>query len=343
MTMTYRQVRDFMLLLLWGFFVLKLAACNQLSSYLHPTLQPYTITAGVLLLIMAAFILRSILKRKGVHGHSCCLGHVHEETALEEHSHADHDHGDHVHDQTDEGHFHGEQSHEHDHTHGEADHHGCSHHDHSHEEEVHHDHENHDHEKSGMGFPSFASLLFKTLLLLLPLAMICFSHASQYSLTTIQNRGVVQDISNLPAAKASSEPVPAAASAAGDDSGQETTTNGIMPAQVIDLLYAVQMPSYREDFEGKQVEMVGQFVPLTTGNPKGDRFQMIRLFITCCAADAKPVGVTVQYDKPLKVAEMGWLKITGTPTFPMEGGRRTAVLIASKVEECPAPAEPFVY
>jgi uncharacterized membrane protein YcgQ (UPF0703/DUF1980 family) len=116
-----------------------------------------------------------------------------------------------------------------------------------------------------------------------------------------------------------------------------------MTAQVIDLLYAVQMPSYREDFEGKPIQMIGQFVPLTTGNPKGDRFQLIRLFITCCAADAKPVGVTVQYDKPLKASEMGWVKVLGTATFPLEGGRRTAVLVASQVDSCPAPDEPFVY
>jgi uncharacterized repeat protein (TIGR03943 family) len=116
-----------------------------------------------------------------------------------------------------------------------------------------------------------------------------------------------------------------------------------MPIQVIDLLYAIQMPSYRSEFEGKQVELTGQFVPLTTGNPKGDRFQAIRMFITCCAADAKPVGVTIQYPKPLNLSEMSWVKITGKPTFPMEGGRRTAILEATKVEECPAPAEPFVY
>jgi uncharacterized membrane protein YcgQ (UPF0703/DUF1980 family) len=103
------------------------------------------------------------------------------------------------------------------------------------------------------------------------------------------------------------------------------------------------MPSYREDFENKPIELTGQFVPLTAGNPKGDRFQAIRLFITCCAADAKPVGVTVQYPKTLKIPEMGWIRVTGISTFPMEGGRRTAVLMATKVEECPAPEEPFVY
>lgn len=116
-----------------------------------------------------------------------------------------------------------------------------------------------------------------------------------------------------------------------------------MPLQIIDMLYAIQMPSYREEFEGKEVEMIGQYVPMATGNPKGDRFQAVRMFITCCAADAKPVGVIVHYPQRLTMPEMGWVKITGKPTFPMEEGRRTAILEATKVEPCPAPSEPFVY
>ena len=196
-------------------------------------------------------------------------------------------------------------------------------------------------------------LLFKTLLLLLPLGIIVSGQGTKFSITTVQNRGIVANLDKLPAAKISStpRPSPAPVSSSSSDSSTaadstalpKTSNSGAMQIQVIDLLYAVQMPSYREEFEGKPVELIGQFVPLTTGNPKGDRFQAIRLFITCCAADAKPVGVTVQYDKPLKVSEMGWVKITGTPTFPLEGGHRTAVLVASKVEECPAPDEPFVY
>ena len=109
------------------------------------------------------------------------------------------------------------------------------------------------------------------------------------------------------------------------------------------MLYAIQMPSYREEFEGKEVEMVGQFVPMSTGNPKGDRFQVIRMFITCCAADAKPMGVTVHGDTLPHVAEMQWVRVTGKPTFPMEGGKRTAILEATKVEPCEAPSDPFVY
>ena len=203
------------------------------------------------------------------------------------------------------------------------------------------------------------AMIFKTILLLLPLTIIISGNATAYSITTIQNRGVVDNINKLPSAKAGAAAAASAApsvkstpsvtssvtTVATNDatSSAPASSGGPMPLQVIDMLYAVQMPSYRGEFEGKEVELIGQYIPMTTGNPNGDRFQAIRMFITCCAADAKPVGVTVQYPKPLKVSEMGWVKITGKPTFPMEGGRRTAVLNATKVEECPAPSEPFVY
>ena len=184
--------------------------------------------------------------------------------------------------------------------------------------------------------------LIQTALLVLPLTLPFFGQGGHFTMTTVLNRGVAGDLESLPAARpAAATPVAVPVPETGLDA--RDTPSGPMRAQIIDLLDAVQMPSYREDFENKLIELTGQFVPLTAGNPKGDRFQAIRLFITCCAADAKPVGVTVQYPKTLKIPEMGWIRVTGIPTFPMEGGRRTAVLMATKVEECPAPEEPFVY
>jgi len=295
------------MLLLWGVFVLWLFFAGQLSTYLHPSLQPYTSASGVIFLLLAFFGFRSLFTRPLSHEH---------------HEH----HGHHECCGNHQGHDHAEQAKEHQH-YGTVD---------------------------GMG-----AMLFKTILLLLPLAIIVSGKATAYSITTIQNRGVVDNINKLPSAKAGAAAAASAASSAKSTasvipSAITVTTNnaatsapaafgGPMPLQVIDMLYAVQMPSYREEFEGKEVELIGQYIPMTTGNPKGDRFQAIRMFITCCAADAKPVGVSVQYPKPLKVSEMGWVKITGKPSFPMEGGRRTAVIEATKVEECPAPSEPFVY
>jgi uncharacterized repeat protein (TIGR03943 family) len=283
-----KGIRDALILLLWGVFVLCIAGAGQLSTYLHPSLQRFTIAGGVMLLILAFFELRGILIRSKASG-----------------SHHDH-------------------AHEHGH---------CCHHDHAHESEGY----SHGEEPVSVG-----AFLFKTVILLIPLLVTLLGQGTHFSMSTVQNRGVVDNLDKLPAAKASqaSQISSATTDKIPDNS---SAASGAMPIQVIDLLYAVQMPSYRSEFEGKEVELTGQYIPLTTGNPKGDRFQAIRMFITCCAADAKPVGVTIQYPKPLNVSEMAWVKITGKPTFPMEGGRRTAILEATEVKECPAPAEPFVY
>jgi len=296
-----KRLRDSLMLALWGGFVLWLSFTGQLSTYLHPSLQPYTTAAGVILLVLAAFAVRALLVTPRMH-HECCHGH---------HDHADHPHdgqaGDPAHAGHDAGHLHGE-------------------------------------DESG-----WLVLLFKTLLLLLPLGIILCGQGTKFTMTTVQNRGVVDDLLRLPSAKVSAASAAATASSTASVASTSTpqgASSGAMPVQIIDMLYAVQMPSYREEFEGKEVELIGQYVPLTTGNPKGDRFQAIRMFMTCCAADAKPVGVTIQYPPgvpPLKVPEMGWVKIIGKPVFPMEGGRRTAIIEATKVEECAAPSEPFVY
>lgn len=262
----FSSLCDALLLLLWGIFILWLAGNGQLSTYLHPTLQPYTVAAGGLLVILSLILFYSHFVRPKV-THGCC------------HAHGDHCHG---------------------------------------------------HE----GIPA-GVFLFKTLLLVLPLGIILSGQGTKFTMATVQNRGVVDDLRKLPAANA--------ASAATASLPATSRAGEAMPLQVIDMLYAIQMPSYREEFEGKDVELVGQFVPMTTGNPKGDRFQVIRMFITCCAADAKPVGVTVQYPSPLRIPAMGWVRIIGKPTFPLEGGRRTAVLEATSVEPCEAPSEPFVY
>jgi uncharacterized repeat protein (TIGR03943 family) len=192
--------------------------------------------------------------------------------------------------------------------------------------------------------------VIKTLVLLIPIAVLLSGNADRFTTTTVTNRGVVQDLSKLPSANASAAKAASSSTATatssdqcGSSDQQSQKAGGPMPLQVIDMLYALQMPSYREEFEGKEVEMIAQYVPMTTGNPKGDRFQAVRMFITCCAADAKPVGVTVKSSAIPKVPEMGWIKVTGKPTFPMEGGKRTAILEASKVEPCDAPSEPFVY
>lgn len=121
------------------------------------------------------------------------------------------------------------------------------------------------------------------------------------------------------------------------------TPEGNIVAEVLDLLYAAQDNVLREDFEGKRVELIGQFMPDSSGAPGGARFKAVRMFMTCCAADARPVATLVEADKLPDFPEMTWVKITGTPSFPVEKGRRTSVLKAEKVEKTEPPPESMIY
>ncbi|MEO6785227.1 MAG: DUF1980 domain-containing protein [Chthoniobacteraceae bacterium] len=121
------------------------------------------------------------------------------------------------------------------------------------------------------------------------------------------------------------------------------TPDGEIVAEVLDLLYAAQDNLLRKDFEGKRVQLIGQFMPDSSNNSAGNRFKAVRMFMTCCAADARPVATLVETDKLPDFPEMTWVKISGTPTFPLEKGRRISVLKAAKVEKTEPPAEAMIY
>ena len=121
------------------------------------------------------------------------------------------------------------------------------------------------------------------------------------------------------------------------------TPEGIILPDVLDLLYAAQDSTLRKDFEGKRVELIGQFMPDSSNNQSGKRFKAVRMTMTCCAADAQPIATLVETEKLPAFPEMTWVKITGTPTFPVEKGRRISVLKAEKVEKTEPPAEAMIY
>lgn len=110
------------------------------------------------------------------------------------------------------------------------------------------------------------------------------------------------------------------------------TPDGLIVAEVIDLLYAAQDDLLRVDFEGKKIQLIGQFLPDRT-RTDGTRFKAVRMFMTCCAADARPIATIVETSSPQSFNEMEWVKIVGVPTFPFEKGRRISVLRAERVEK----------
>jgi uncharacterized repeat protein (TIGR03943 family) len=211
------------------------------------------------------------------------------------------------------------------------------------------------------------------LILLLPVVLAAMFSPTNYGATAILNKGIVTDATGLiqrspsqrppaPAAPSTadnpSEPplptkdgsqppaaqaAPATTQTAADDYLPKSKAGNIQ-VQVIDLLYAAQDTSMRADFDGKTVETTGQLMPDdANNNSAGTRFKLMRMFMYCCAADAKPIAALVEAPEKPAASEMSWVRVVGKVTFPIEGGRTIPVLKATSVTVTPPPEETMLY
>jgi len=145
-----------------------------------------------------------------------------------------------------------------------------------------------------------------------------------------------------PAAQAATPATPQNAQSAADQYLPKSK-DGNIEVQVIDLLYAAQDSSMKADFEGKTVETIGQLMPDDANNGSGNRFKLMRMFMYCCAADAKPIAALVEAPEKPAAPEMSWVRVVGKVDFPVEGGRTIPVLRATKVTQTAPPEETMLY
>ena len=115
--------------------------------------------------------------------------------------------------------------------------------------------------------------------------------------------------------------------------------DGNVALEVTDLLYAESEDSLRRMFADKTIEVTGQYLP----GSDAKEFKLVRMFIVCCAADARPLAVPVEISSPITAAEMGWVKVTGKANYTQKGDRSHVVLQADKVESIDPPAEAMLY
>ena len=215
----------------------------------------------------------------------------------------------------------------------------------------------------GHGLSRYATGKILTfLILLVPVTAAAMFSPDGFGLGAMLNRGIIDDATGLRPSSAvknapltapdlplptnlntPSAPAPAATQPPAAPDYLTRTSDGRIVAEVLDLLYAAQDNALRKDFENKAVVLIAQLMPDTANNASGKRFKAVRMFMTCCAADARPVATLVESDTPPGLPEMTWIKVTGTATFPIENGRRIAVLKAERVEKSAPPEESMLY
>jgi uncharacterized repeat protein (TIGR03943 family) len=186
-------------------------------------------------------------------------------------------------------------------------------------------------------------------ILVIPVLAAVKTSQSSFGATAVLNRGIIQDIGSLAGYQPPMEPLLPGESTVGEGTMMDPSlylrkdADGRILAETVDLMYAASDETMRSDFDGHQVEVVGQILPARTDNPSGDRFHLVRMFIMCCAADARPAGINIEKTGGTEFPEMSWVKVRGRATFPVENGRHSALVVAESIEETEPPRESFIY
>ena len=209
------------------------------------------------------------------------------------------------------------------------------------------------------GIRSSVWSVITSLILVAPLLLAFANTLDSFGASTVANKVYVQDLAQLPSAQ-----LPAAASPSGTiegalpaDSSTPQPANtaqddkfllpknkqGQVRAEVVDFLYAAQLPEIREQIENKPVEVIGQLMPAKTDNPEGNRCMIVRMMMTCCAADAQPIAIPIEPQQKPDLADMTWIKVTGKAVFPVIGGQRKPLIQNAVLEKIEPPAEPYLY
>jgi len=95
---------------------------------------------------------------------------------------------------------------------------------------------------------------------------------------------------------------------------------------------------------GQSVETIAQILPEKVNNDDGHRLRIFRMLVQCCAADARPYSIPLDFGKKAPdFKEMSWVKVIGTMTYKQEGGQTVPVLEAKSIEETTAPDQSMIY
>lgn len=297
-------------LLLWAVMMVWIYSSGRIDRYLigEGTFRIQVLVGGLILAVLGLFNWQ-------VRAVSAGCGHDHEHGADCGHGHDEHDHHDHAH------------AHAHD----------CG-----------HDHSDaaagavHSHEGTPGGRGMALALLALSVTAAVALTPDDFS--DQYKRNMLS--AYASQTGKAPPAAAEHRLTPENSSAAAGgltlavvEKYQPRNKAGNFDLDVMQLYYSGSDPEYAKVMKDQGVETVGQVVK-DTANPGPGRWRVFVLQMTCCAADARPYSLPVEFDGAgPALQEMGWYRLTGKIDYVEEKGVTTAVLKAGAAEPTLRPKE----
>jgi hypothetical protein len=151
-------------------------------------------------------------------------------------------------------------------------------------------------------------------------------------------------------AKAGSDAPAAAAQSYGtftlEDLKQQVpmSSDGNFILEVPELFYTAGDLEVQKVLAGQTIETTAQVLPEQVNNEEGKRLRVFRMLVQCCAADARPFSVPVEFEeKAPEFMGMTWIKVVGKMDYRQESGQTVPVIMATKVEETTEPESSLMY
>jgi hypothetical protein len=356
-------------LLIWGATFLYFFSTGRIDKYLDPTFRIYALISGVGMLILGIFNLINHNRAVGV----CTHDHAHGDTCDHDHHHHGNSH-EHDHD-----HKHSECDHDHD----ECDHDHSHDHDHEGEHSHSHDHDMTPSGVLFCVLVLLVPVLagtamskdrFSTEYLMkwgkIERQMMQMRIARAKPKQQNDTLGSVDPSANPYTSDAVAGDTPGAADTPPDpdnpnaetpgnegaDNSWETFTledlkqmvpqsdAGDFLLDVPQIFYTAGDKELMAVMEDIPVETTAQLMEETLNNPDNTRLKAFRLFIECCAADARPLSIPIDFGKaPPEYTEMGWYKIFGKLHYSNEDGEILPILKVDKVVETIEPTDGLIF
>lgn len=119
---------------------------------------------------------------------------------------------------------------------------------------------------------------------------------------------------------------------------RQKSADGFYQLNLIELFYSAGDSELERVFTGLNFETEAMIRPEPNRNPNGNRMRLYRLFMTCCAADMKPIPVSIEFENELPNFEQNsWVKVGGEMFYETIEGVTYPVLKVKRIEATNAP------
>lgn len=154
--------------------------------------------------------------------------------------------------------------------------------------------------------------------------------------------GVVIPISPLDAEAAATRQVRQSLTFSSDPNLTERVL-ALEPANrsILEWMWAFDAAENKQLLDGQPVNLEG-FVIINETVPEG-QFLVARFVITCCVADATPIGIVVDPSEVASTIPEGWVAIKGTMQITLRDGAPALLVQATDIRLIERPDQPYLY